>query len=364
MKIAQLIPTLNYGGVESYVTRISRALVELGEEVSIISEGGPIEERLAASGVDLIRVKLGVKDASSVAQLVKERGFDILNAQNYRAGRIAGPIAKLSGVPYVLTVHGPREFVKRVLVNYWSPRVITISAADKRGITGWVGGIAGDRVVTSFLPIDNTRYFPRPGVDSTVFPGCRELIVHVSRFSNRKARVSLELVDAFESIHERRPGARLLILGTGPMADRIAAKVADVNSRRGEIAVMNGPSLDVSDVFNSAAVVVATATTAMEAIACGTPVIAAGRTGYFGPVSVGNFDAAHDVLFADHGKCSQPAVAATLERAINGVLDDRAKWQADADGLARLMAEKFTPKCAAESLRRIYRQILEERRAG
>jgi len=371
MRILHIVPALGYGGVETYVIRLSRALVELGHEVAILTEGGPLEPLLEGSGVEVIRASLRQEGPDGICSRLEGKRFDILNAHNYLAGRIGHVVSLRIDTPYVLTVHGPRALAKRVLVRYWSRRVIALSEADKRGICGPFG-LSPGRVRVSFYPVDVERYRPRAAAGETpavpeeggtsALRECGEtsapLIVHVSRFSNRKAKVALALLKALPTVVAKVPGARLLIVGTGPWFERIAAEATRLNEHLGPVAHVEGPRLELSDLFNAASVVVATATTAMEAMACGAPLIAAGRTGYAGLMDRANFARGLDLLFADHGRCPRPVSAGALREDLLRVLGDRDGCRAEAARLAGRMAAEFTPRRAAESVLAIYDDVL------
>ena len=50
MKIVQILPELNEGGVERGTVELSRELVKLGHESIVISAGGKLEEQVVKDG--------------------------------------------------------------------------------------------------------------------------------------------------------------------------------------------------------------------------------------------------------------------------------------------------------------------------
>lgn len=357
MRIAQLVPNLDYGGVESYVVRLSRAMVELGHEVQVVTEGGAMEPLLAETGVALTKRSLAAENLPAVGRELRDGGVEILNAHNYKAARLGRRLAEQADLPWVMTVHGPRPYHQLALFRDWSPTVITISEGDKRNVTGWFG-IAPERVRVSFLSIDPNRFHPREipaDVAAEYRRGEHPLIVHISRFSRSKGHVALRLVEAMPAILEAGP-ANLLLVGEGPLLPNIEALIARLGL--GERVRILPPRLDVSVLFNAADLAIATATTAMEALACGTPLIAAGRTGHLGPIDEANFPTALDLLFADHDRCPERVTGERLARDVAAVLDDLDGWRLKAARLAEKMAAEFTPRQAAESVLGIYREVV------
>ena len=69
MKIVQLIPELNEGGVERGVVELSRELVKQGFESVVISNGGKLVEQLEKNGS--LHVKLDVCSKNIVSAHIK-----------------------------------------------------------------------------------------------------------------------------------------------------------------------------------------------------------------------------------------------------------------------------------------------------
>lgn len=361
MKILQVVMNLEYGGVESYIVRLSRALKQLRHEVTVLSGGGPLEKLLQDSGIEFITASLKHENLTNVLAMLQGRTFDVINGHNYNSARAAHAISDAIGVPYVMTVHGPRPFLKRITYKHWSPRVITTSEADTRGIMGFMG-VPRDRIERTFLPIDPDLHCPREAPEALrreLLPEGGRLIVHVSRFTNRKAQVALELLKAMPGIIEKCSDARLFIAGAGECFGQIAQAWKSMDKGCRDMVTVQGPRDDVEDLCNLASVMIATATTATEALACGAPLIAAGRTGYFGPVDCANFDAAFDLLFADHGVCPHKVTAEALERDVTMMLRNENESKAEALELAKRVAEEFSPMRAAGQVIDIYGRVMQ-----
>jgi glycosyltransferase involved in cell wall biosynthesis len=351
---------LNFGGVETYTVRLARALVELGHESAVLTLGGPVATHLAESGADMIQVpSLRRGDLAGVADALRDRRFDVIHGQNYRSGRIGWRIARRLGLPWVFTVHGPRAWALRMVVRYWGDPVVTVSEGDKATITGFLG-VPPERVHVSFVPVDERLYHPQaPSERAESGP----LIVHVSRWAKRKSVPPRELLRGSPAILRRWPNARLLLVGHGPGTARVREAIERLNADHPGAARLEAPRLNLAPIFRSADVVVATATTALEALACGTPVVAAGRTGYVGPVSSAAFPAAQAVLFGDHGQCARPVRAEYLVDGIAEVLGDADRWRAETAALADEIASRFTTKDAAADMVGVYERVLARARA-
>jgi glycosyltransferase involved in cell wall biosynthesis len=121
---------------------------------------------------------------------------------------------------------------------------------------------------------------------------------------------------------------------------------------------MIGPRKDVERFMALGSVAVCTANTALEAMACGTPTLAAGRTGYFGLVTPDNFDAARRLCFADHGRSPSSMSGEGFIKDILRILAQPDSSRKIATGNAELIAGSFSVARMSEQMEEIYRRCL------
>lgn len=243
-----------------------------------------------------------------------------------------------------------------------------MSEGDADNIRWW-GGCGGRPVILSFYGIDTERF--HPGIDASPLraelgleDGCR-CVGFVSRFSNRKADVGLAFLESLPSLAEHIPSIKGLIVGEGPEAQRLAEAVQRVNARTGRpIALMVGPRTDVERVFALCEVAICTANTALESLACGTPTLAAGRTGYFGPVTLSRFQAARALCFADHGRSPEPLSAGLFLRDLAPLLVDRRGAIGASSACADMISSEYSVARMAEDMEKIYRRMLRRDAKG
>ena len=368
LTILQVLSWLNYGGVESYAIRLGRALRARGHRVLIASSGGQLVPEAQAAGIEHIRVDFtGARLLSGLAalrRLLEREQVDLVNAHNWRAGLVACLACRSAGVPYVLTIHGVRRPWHRHGVFYWSRRVVVVSEASRRNLVEGFG-LAPQRVVRSIVGVDSERFLPGPPdaeLESQLGlrPGAPR-VVHVSRFSHSKAPVALALLAGAETLARATPGVELVLVGQGPEEAQVAAAAEEVNQRLGRRAALAlGGRGDVPELLRLATVVVATATVALEAMAAGKPVVAAGKAGYLGPVTPESLQQAEDTCFGDHD-APAPLNAEHLASELGSLL-------AQPDEMARLGAfgraaveARHSAARLGEEIEGIYREALCER---
>ena len=363
LTIVQVMGRLGIGGVESHVTRLSEGLVRRGHRVLLlVQDPGIYGEAVKAAGIELATAPFNRDGLLRSIELTRPTGADIVHAHNYRPARFGRPLADALEAQYVMTVHGPRVAWKRFMFSDWSDTVLTVSQADRDNIVGPFG-ISAARVEVGFLGVDTEAY--RPGIDASALrseweiPDGRPLILNVSRFTHRKARPALRLLEALPIVRRQVPGTMVVFVGEGEELDRISESAKRVNDQLGErAAVVAGPRSDIPAVMSAGDIVVATATTAVESLASAAPTIAFGRTGYFGAVTRDNLEAARAVCFADHGRL--PDISAQrLAADLVSLLADRSAALRSAEEVRHVIEEKYSVERMVDHIEGVYRRVIE-----
>jgi glycosyltransferase involved in cell wall biosynthesis len=231
----------------------------------------------------------GLYAASLLPEVLRRRGrFDvILGAWAFPDGCGAVALGELLRVPAVIKVHGsdinvfsdmpgPRRNLRWALPR--ARRVVTVSRqlADKVIELG----AAPDRVDVVLNGIDTERFKPRDRAEARAELGhggdSRRWLVYVGRLSQPKG-VDV-LLQAFESIAERRDDLALVLIGDG----ELTARAREVEARLPGKIIVAGPRphdevaswLAASDVLVLPSLAEGTPNVILEAMACGRRVVA------------------------------------------------------------------------------------------
>jgi ADP-heptose:LPS heptosyltransferase/glycosyltransferase involved in cell wall biosynthesis len=370
LTILHVLSWLNYGGVESYAIRLSRALRDRGHRVLIASSGGQLVPEVESSGIEHFTVDFTggktLPGLRALRRLLERERVDLVNAHNWRAGMVSSLACRLAGVPYLLTIHGTRSAMTRHTVFYWSERVIVVSEASRRNLVEGFG-LPESRVVLSRIGVDCERFQPRPPdaaleAELGLSRGAPR-VVHVSRFSQGKAPVAFALVAAMAALDAANPGVELILIGQGPEEGALAAAAEAINARlsRRAISWLGGRS-DIPRLLGLGSVVVGTASVALEAMASGKPVIAAGKGGYIGPVTPSSLSRAEATCFADH-EAMDPTTAERLCQDISSLLAN-GDTQKELGRFGRATTEsRYSLPVVSEEVEGIYRRALCNRGA-
>ncbi|MFC1632054.1 lipopolysaccharide heptosyltransferase II [Candidatus Omnitrophota bacterium] len=164
MKILQILPELNIGGVERGTVDLAGELIRRNHQAFVVSNGGGLVKDLEQLGAKHFNLPVHKKSLftilACVPQLVKilhEEKIDIVHARSRVPGLIAFLACRQTGVNFVTTAHGyyNQGFFSRVMG--WGKRVIVSSSA-----------IARHMVEDFDVPPERIKLIPR-GVDLASF---------------------------------------------------------------------------------------------------------------------------------------------------------------------------------------------------
>lgn len=177
MKIVQILPELNAGGVEGHVLELARFLASQGHESIVISNGGHMVERLEQRGVRHVTMPVHRKSLRSLFQVRKVR--KILRAENpdviHAHSRVPAWIAHLAlrGIPagkrpkFITTVHGFYSVNAYSAIMTQGERIIAVSESVREYIQRNYPKADPKRIEVIPHGIDPATYYPefKPSAD-------------------------------------------------------------------------------------------------------------------------------------------------------------------------------------------------------
>lgn len=168
MRIVQLLPELNEGGVERGVVELNREFVRRGLTSIVISRGGRLVEQLQADGGTHVQFDVCSKNPLTMPwrvmrlrSLLRRLAPDILHARSRVPAWLAWLANRKLGCPFVTTVHGLNSVNRYSEIMTRGDRVIT------------VGEPVRDHILSHYnVPHEKVRVIQR-GVDMEKFsPQC------------------------------------------------------------------------------------------------------------------------------------------------------------------------------------------------
>lgn len=301
MKILQIVPELNQGGVERGTVELNRELILRGHESIVISAGGLLAQQISLDGGTHISLDVCSKNlATALPRILKLRKLvenlkpDIVHPRSRVPAWMSFFALKGKSIPLVTTVHGFNSVHAYSKIMLVGKRVIYGSTSIK------------DYVEKNYT-FDKTklRYVPR-GIDMKYFSPemvekdfvrdfikknkieDRYLITIVGRITEWKGHE--DFIRAIGALHKKNPKICGLIVGrTADNKSDYQEKIMNLARDNGGDAAFCfvGPQTQVREIYSLSNMIVSAASTkpetfgriAAEALAMDTPVVASNHGG-------------------------------------------------------------------------------------
>jgi glycosyltransferase involved in cell wall biosynthesis len=316
MKIVQLLPELNEGGVERGTMELSRELVKSGHESIVISAGGKLEAEIIKDGGTHITLDVCSKNPLTLfPRMIQLRKIlqvldpDIIHVRSRVPAWLAYLANKKLHIPFVTTVHGFNSVSPYSAVMTKGDHVICVSSAIKtyiqqhyhtldQKITVVPRGIDLEKFNTKMLDKEFIRVFTEDHVLHDKF-----IVTSVGRITQLKdLETFISAIALLKENHENIVG--LIVGGVRKDKEDYFHSLENLVKELGieENIIFTGSQERVAEIYALSDVVVSSSKkpesfgrSVAEALALDTPVIATnhggvldiileGKNGFFYPV--------------------------------------------------------------------------------
>ena len=293
-KILMVTMALGIGGAETHIVELSKELSRRGYEVIIASNGGIYVEEIRRYGIRHSEMPMNSRDTASMIRsyrllkkLILEEKPDLVHAHARIPAFIAGLVRKSVDFPFVTSAHGVFDTTGILkYVSNWGDRTIAVSE-DIKAYLREKYHVPSQNIKVTINGIDTGKFSPDISGEKVAaeleIDEKSPVICHVSRLDDETSLFAEQLIDSMPEISSRIPDTQLIIAGGGTMESHLRKRASTINDSIGRRAViMTGPRTDINEIVSLCDVFVGVSRTALEAMACGKPVILAGDAGYMG----------------------------------------------------------------------------------
>tara|TARA_B110001454_G_scaffold67707_1_gene66018 strand:+ start:21047 stop:22186 length:1140 start_codon:yes stop_codon:yes gene_type:complete len=231
-----------------------------------------------------------VKAFFSIYKLLKNGNFDIIHTHSSKAGFIARLAAKLNKIPVIIhTVHGfafndfmnvyKKNFfiyVEKILAT-WTDVIITVSNLNKNKIVD-LNIAKEENIKNIYSGIDLSLFTDKRNSDfrkELNLGDDKILIGSVGRLSNQKDPITM--INAFDIVSKKFPEAYLVLVGDGPLKDKIVDRIKKLKLKnRVHLTGNKSNPWDVYhsiDLFIMSSIYEGLGRSITEALSCGVPVV-------------------------------------------------------------------------------------------
>ena len=294
MKVVQVLPALEGGGVEQGTLEIARALIGAGHESVVVSAGGRLVYELEQDGSRHVAWDIGRKHPSTALLVRRFRRWlaDERPAILHARSRLPAWICWLAwqGIPevarprFVTTVHGLYSVSRYSGIMTRGERIIVVSDTARQYVEANYPDADMARVRRIFRGVDRARFRRgfHPGEDWLAkwrrdFPTCegKALVVLPGRLTRLKGHH--DFIDVIERLRPLHPDvAGVVVGGIDPRHRTYAGELRE----RGRDIVFTGHRSDLREIMAISSAVLSLSKkpesfgrTVLEALSLGVPVV-------------------------------------------------------------------------------------------
>ena len=374
LKILMATMQMGFGGAETHIYELCRALVRDGHTVTVASAGGRYADMLEAVGIRHITMPLHTKNPFAVLRcraalkkLIADEHFDVVHAHARIPAFICGSLQKKLHFRFVTTAH----WVFRVTPLWrrladWGDRQMAVSEDIKQYLIDNYGQFA-DNISVTVNGIDTDSFAPHGDFaavrDELSLSASAHRIVSISRMDESRGKAQLCLARCAERLLAKYPDLEIVIVGDGVLsAERNlladVRAIADALERKHGRKIIFTPGLrtDTPAFLAAADVFVGASRAALEAMSCGLPTVIAGNEGYIGIMDASRRDLALKTNYCcrDCGETTEAKLYADLCTLFDRTADER---RAMGDYCRRVILEDFSAARMAHDYEAMYESL-------
>jgi glycosyltransferase involved in cell wall biosynthesis len=275
---------MEIGGSQLNAIQLAGAVRDLGHDMIVLSEPGPLVERLRDMGLEHLEISLhrrrpSVEVLGMLVRLVRERSVDVVHGYEWPPviESFFGP-----GLRHRTPVVGT---VMSMSVASFLPRTVPLLVGTEQ-IRAAALARGHRRVTLLEPPVDIDA--DNPSLDGGSFRaqhGIRPDEILVAMICRLVPELKLEglfaACDAISELVRTRTRVRLLIVGDGPARNEVAERATNANAAAGRrVVLLTGEIADPRPAYAAADVVVGQGSSALRGMAFGKPLVVIGEEGF------------------------------------------------------------------------------------
>lgn len=325
--LMMVLDSMESGGTETHALSVARVMKKQGAKVIFAGGQGNLYP-VFCEEFPTYRVPFDwnpLKEqrwVNQLASLMEEEQIQLVHIHQTPSGRLAALAAAKRNIPVVFTIHG---------TYYPRNELLTVAGLS-------------DRVISVSKPV--RQYWLYAGVDSQVIPNGIDLaeftqrrnaetlrkqlgiskdaivLTYASRLAWQKGKLCMMVLRSAKDLRATQfPKLEVVIAGDGPDMNAVRELKGQLEWRLGSQFIhLIGERREMAECYQMSDCVVGTGRVALEAMACGIPVLGIGSHGFIGWVEPATYQHAWDCYFGDHHSLrnhSQPLLTDALRKGLN-----------------------------------------------
>jgi glycosyltransferase involved in cell wall biosynthesis len=351
MKILLFVKRFDFGGAENHVCDLANSLYELGNEVYLVSYKGRQLSRLN-KGIHFINYYsldiLLPLNFFFLYRIVKKYQIEIIHAHQRLAIFTSCILKKFIDIPVVVTVHGrTRLDLKSKLAKRTPERIIFVSQRVLE-VSACYEAIKDISVVipNGVEAIECDKLQPSPS------------FTYVSRVDRNHSKVIFMIIQQIlPKLIEDIEDITFNLIGEGNCSTKIKIQAKKINRQLNrEVCKIWDYQQDVKEIFRKSRLVLGVGRVALEALACGVPVLSINKKRLGTLISTSNYS---DYKINNFVAIDKPPPTATeLYNILNNYFTDMNKWQEEAKTIQDYIKKDFDLLSLTQKIVGVYNEAI------
>jgi len=300
LKILQVLSQFEVTGAETFAATLADTQIANGHTVFIISDNFYTKTKAS-----VVLHPIGKRDLTQrwknihfLKNFIKENNIDVVHAHSRAASWVCYFATRIGNVPLVSSIHGRQHL-------HFSSKMFSVYGEKRVAVCKSIYTHLNRELM---YPLDVLSLIYN-GIDLSKWkfqkhhPPKREkkIVSFVGRLSGFKGDTLLIIVEKiFPEIFKRYGNVEFHIIGGMNEKSKIIPAIESTNKKVGtEFIIAKGFSSDVEKIYRDSDLIIGSGRVAMEALACGSPVVSIGESNYVGIISESTKDVALVTNFGD-----------------------------------------------------------------
>jgi peptidoglycan/xylan/chitin deacetylase (PgdA/CDA1 family)/glycosyltransferase involved in cell wall biosynthesis len=302
MNILHTLSQNEVTGAETYAAALANEQVKNGHTVWIFSDTfrTPTRANVLSMPIGKRDFRQRFRNISLLRTIVRDKGINVVHAHSRAASWVSYFATRGGAVPLVSTIHGRQHVhLSSRIFSVYGEQILAVCESIRDHLIEKLG-IPADRVVIVRNGIDLSEWRIAPAGNGKKK---HRVISLVGRLSGPKGNVVRRIVEeVFPKIIAPCPDVELNIVGGMKETEGLEKLIAAAQKKTDSAKISYiGFVENIADVYRRSSVVIGSGRVAMEALACGSNVIAVGESNYVGRVTEQTRHVALESNFGDAG---------------------------------------------------------------
>jgi len=351
MRILHIIKNFDFGGAENHLCELANSLDLIGNKIFIIGGSGRQQAKLNPNITFIpsrLRNLFFPMNLLMVAYYVIHSRIQVIHAHQRYPILLASIIGKMTRTPVVSTVHGRSQYdLRHCISRKYSDKIIFVSKFVLKASSRFPD--IQDKVV--FIPNGVPTAINKPSNGSF-------RISYISRMDSKHSFVILLFIQkVLPRLIKDYPMITFNIVGSGHCLQEVKKEALQLNQAcNREVCIISGFQPEVMAHIQESALILGVGRVALEALACGVPVLSVNKKHLGTMISRKNYSWYKENNFL--AIANEPPNADSFYDLLNNFFVNPSYWQNETGFLKKMVDEEFNSLKIAVRIESLYKELI------